>query len=182
MKSNDTYKQKLRQALQMRSKAGSATYDRACLLVQVFDDTEFRADMGNADDFRAADALDEYCDDTAFKFLDLKTMLAAVPDKAEWSKHSLREIYNKAFERQERQNSESKPRRSVTVKDYDDLENRCKAAEQRAKHGQQMLDETRHNYDELLAENKRLRTENSELRGRILELERIVSRDFQETT
>lgn len=181
MASSSTYKEKLKEILRMKSAAASAVYRRAVILIDVFNDRDFRADLGNADDFKAADALDQYCDDLPYQFLDLQAMVDAVPESSEWKKRSLREIYEQSRMAAKERDADSrplKPRRTVTVKEHEEVLTQCKAAESRAKHAADMLEEKRKSYEELSKECAALRQENAELKGRIKELERIVGREL----
>lgn len=83
--STKMYKERLLDARKLRGKSGVKAYDRAKLLVVVFDDGEFRQDCGNLDDFRAAELLDEYVDDLCIGFLDLRAMLAHYPRRRQWA-------------------------------------------------------------------------------------------------
>ena len=48
------YKQKLLQARELRAQNSSNNHRRVCLLVEVYDDRDWRADLGNVDDMKAA--------------------------------------------------------------------------------------------------------------------------------
>jgi len=79
------YKTLLLNARKLRGKSGVKAFDRASILCTVFDDGEFRQDCGNLDDFRAAELLDEYVEDLALGFLDLRAMLAHYPRRQQWA-------------------------------------------------------------------------------------------------
>jgi hypothetical protein len=182
MKSKTSYKKILEQARSMRSTAVSAIYDRVKLLDEaVFNDADFRADIGNADDFKAGEYLNEFLDDVAYTFLQLRAILTAFPDRAQWEGKSLGELRGATLQ----QHAEHQPepakvtRRTVTIKEHEKAIEEAAKQTARAKHYETMLVETRQSYDELLKENRELRHQLSVAEGRIVELERLVGRDLQ---
>jgi hypothetical protein len=90
------YKAKLLLARRMRGDSQASLFDRATLLMEVFDDQEFRADYGNLDAFKAAELLDAECSDTCFEFLQLRELLAAYPARSQWENGNLAKMYRDA--------------------------------------------------------------------------------------
>jgi hypothetical protein len=71
------------QTLELRKRA----YDRVQILVDVYNDTEFRLEYGNRDDAKLGDILDVYADDLGYKFHDLRVMLQEYPNRDDWGKY-----------------------------------------------------------------------------------------------
>ena len=176
MKSKSTYKDILKRVLELRSRASLVIYERTQLLNEVFDDTDFRADLGNADDFKAASALDRYVDDTPYGFLQLRSMLKAFPERKQWEKMTLRDIYQQTLEANRPKREVSRPAvKRATKEDLETLETRAKTAEARLKHTEQLLQDRTKSYEELLEENRELRRENRDLRAKLQAYEKQPS-------
>lgn len=178
MQSKQSYKNTLQEILKLKSANASKLYERVQLLVAVFHDRDYRLDLGNVDDFKAADTLDVYLDDTPFGFLDLAAVLKHFPSRKEWTQTSLRELHAKACELSKPESPVRKSRPAATLKQVEELETAKKAAEGQVKFLQTQLQETRLTYDELLAENRDLRKQLHIAEGRIAELEKLLQRDF----
>lgn len=168
-----SYKKKLLHVLDMKSGSLTELHRRVSILVEVFEDADFRADNGT-DDFELAEKLDKYVDDCALKFLELRSVLAAFPSAEAWSGASLRSLYDEATKcaADGVTQVDDGPTRTVhraTIKEVRDLESRLKDAEFSTR---TLTDEV----SELRAENRRLVTENARLEGRIVELERALNR------
>lgn len=168
-----SYKAKLLNARAMRGKGGFAAYDRVTLLNGVFDDRDFRADIGNVDDFRAADVLNEYTEDLALRFLELRAMLEHYPERSQWKDGKLRTMYD---EMRAARNVDAEPtkrqRQSVTREQYDALQNDKQHAEARAKFLDGELSQRQNRLAELERENAQLKQALARAEGRIEELER----------
>ena len=82
------YRKLLLEASELRAQGGRSAYQRTKLLVQVFKDRDFRAEAGNVDDFRAAEVLDEYVEDLALSFLELRAMYEHFPKESSGAKGS----------------------------------------------------------------------------------------------
>lgn len=107
------YKSLLLRAKQLRSKGGKSAWERAKILVAVFDDQKFRTDCGNIDDFRAAEILDDYVDDLALGFLDLRAMLKHFPERKTWMEGRLRRLYNQMLKEMAAAKVPKQPRQKV---------------------------------------------------------------------
>lgn len=176
--SKASYKVKLEQAAAINSRNASDVYKLAKLLREVFEDRDFRADIGNVDDFKAAAILDEHVKNAPWSYLDLHAMLEAEPNQAAWATRGLREIYQSSRERAATPPAAPRTRRTVTTKEYDELATQLKAVEAREKYVAKRLDESRKTYEELAAENEDLKRRLAEAHGRIMELERLVKREW----
>jgi hypothetical protein len=89
-------------------------------LVAIFDDAEFRADVGARDDHATADWMDAEFPGLPLRFLQLRAVLAVHPEEAEWKDKKLIEL----FEAIRDQGNEEKPTRTVrrvTAKDLDEV-------------------------------------------------------------
>lgn len=169
------YKRKLLNVSQMKATGIERLHERVIVLVEVFDDSEFRADIGG-DDFAIAAVLDKYVDDCALGFLQLRSVLQVFPAAEEWKATNLRALHASAIERSKPLGQEpvKHERRTVKVADFDELQEQFKDATCRAN---TLVDEI----TELRAENRRLLSENAKLEGRIVELERSCARQFAGT-
>lgn len=177
MASKPNYKAILKTLSRMKSDAASALHERATLLVEVFDDRDFRSDLGNVDDFKAAKVLDEYVDDTPYTFLALRTMLAKYPVADTWATQPLGELYHEAHAREPAE-ATKRTRTVATKKEVEELATAKKAAEGRARYLETQLTEERRSREELIEENRALRRELHIAHGRITELEKIVAREM----
>lgn len=172
MTSKHTYKDTLKEVLKMRSKASLSVYDRGKLLLSVFDDRDFRADLGNVDDFHAADVLDKYLDDLPYMFLDLRSMIEKFPARDDWSKKTLRDIYEETMKTDDAEDKPKRQQNRATKKEVEELTNTIKAQASRLNFTEQLLNERTKTCEELIAENKELRRQIAVAEGRIQELER----------
>lgn len=146
------YKRLLLEALELRGQGGKSAYQRTKLLVQVFLDREFRAEAGNVDDFRAAEVLDEYVEDLALRFLELKAMVEHFPREKDWSEGKLRTMYKTVMEAGGQPEREIQRRHKITLEQYAELEDKWKKE---------------------LARNRQLQKENAQLRS---ELDQVQTR------
>lgn len=164
----------------MLKSSKTALHDRVVLLVEIFDDRDFRADNGNFDDFEAAILLDRYLEDTSVSFLEARAILEVFPNPADWAKMSLRDLYEKALEKQKPigEDLPKRTRRAVTMKELEDAELATKEYASRCAFLTKEKTGLEKKVAELEAENRRLVVENANLEGRIVELERICNREF----
>jgi len=171
------YKKKLMNVSELKASGIERLHERVVLLVEVFEDADFRSDI-SGDDFAMSVALDKYVDDCALSFLELRSVLQAFPAAAEWQQASLRQLYADAVAKSapapSAGDAPKRERRAVTVKQFEQVETELKDATCRAN---TLVDEI----TELRAENRRLIAENARLEGRISELERSRSRDLSAT-
>lgn len=142
------YKKLLIKAERLRGKGGEAAYERAKILVAVFNDTDFRLDNGNIDDFKAAEALDDYVQDLCLSFRQLQDLLTYYPEKAQWSEGKLRSMHDEILSQRSTPEKAVKPRRSASLaqvqsleKENEQLAYQLKKAQKRIK---QLEDENAH--------------------------------------
>lgn len=164
------YKSTLLKVLELQSNAALLIYQRIKLLCEVFDDRDFRLDLGNADDFRAAAVLDRYLDDTPWTFLELRAVFVKFPQAADWRERSLREMVAVLVVPPTRHES-IKTRQVISQQEHECVVTELKAARAAHQFTKQLLQERVQSYEELLAENKLLRQELEAARTRIRELE-----------
>lgn len=176
-RSEATYKAKLLNAKSMRGKGGFAAYDRVTLLNSVFDDRDFRADIGDVDDFRAAAVLSDYTEDLAFKFLELRAMLGYYPERAQWKDGKLRTMYEemRVAQRAADADPRKRSRTVVTREQYDAVSADKDHAEARAKFLDGELARSRDRIADLERENGDLKHALARAEGRIEELERRIN-------
>lgn len=176
MKSKSTYKDRLLKAKELRSESGANAFDRVALLVEVFNDRDFRLDCGNVDDFRAAETLDAYVDDLCRDFLELKQMIEFYPKREQWSDGKLNTMHRammqaieerNASERSQAGNKRKPKQQEFTQADYNSLLLRAENAVSMRKQIQQQCDRLQAENRDLKAENERLRKENSELKRQL---------------
>lgn len=97
------YKKLLLEARELRTKLraeiGLRTYQIMAILMQVFNDQDFRADHPSgdgkpADDLKAGQVLDDFVfDDTGLEFLQLRAMLDHYPHQRQWKSGRLQRMY-----------------------------------------------------------------------------------------
>lgn len=169
-KATKNYKELLLEARNLRGKAGENAWKRATILVQVFEDQAFRDSIGAADDWRAAEMLNAEVEDLCLTFLQLREMLSVFPQRKQWEDGRMRTLYEQARDRSTVEDEE-KPKRQVTRISKKEFEQEHQArveAEARFKYSDKQRAELLHEIEELKAEN-------NQLRGRISELERLLS-------
>lgn len=158
------YKQKLMRAAEMKTAAKALLHERFCLLLAVFEDEEFRAELGGDDETWAVE-LDKYLDDQEFVFFDLRMIHQHFPSAGEWSQAKLIDLYNEARKRnaagEEDEVKISRPR--VKRAEYEALEQRgreleytidtltrrAEKAEKEARRIEQLERELRHAYQRI---------------------------------
>lgn len=120
--SRPAYKKKLNECRELRHQGRTSAYRRAKLLCEVYEDRDFQEDIGTTDSFALASALDEYCEDTALRFLQLKAVLELFPDEQQWQQNGLRSLYEQAKEetrkRKQAEVPNRPPARPVTPEQY----------------------------------------------------------------
>jgi hypothetical protein len=169
-----SFKTLLKEARVLRHAAGDNAYQRAVILVAVFDDRAFRESIGAVDDFAVAQCLDAEVEDLCLSFLELREMLRCFPDASDWSDGRLRTLYDRCVQMRTK-DVEEKPARKVnrvTKTELDDAVETAKHHESRARFLE--AENSRHvsELDQLRARVAELETENARLHGRIEELER----------
>ena len=96
--SAENYKQWLIEARELRSKGGQSAYRRAQLLTAIFDDRDFRADLGNCDDFKADEYLADLIEDLCVTPAELRSMLQHFPSETAWQDGRLRRMLKEVEE------------------------------------------------------------------------------------
>ncbi len=89
MKNN--WRTALDQQRKLKARGAELLWDRVKLLVQCYDDEDFRAwvfDQGSNE----LDYLDEELSDVAASFLTLAAVLKQYPNKEDWVRHNIREL------------------------------------------------------------------------------------------
>jgi len=79
------WKQWLQEVERLNAEIGRSLYERARLLVAIFEDAEFRAENDLADDFKAADWLQSHNPGSGFTVLDYRRMLAFQAAPEQWA-------------------------------------------------------------------------------------------------
>lgn len=174
------YKDILREVSEMLSHVRCDLYAITKKLCQVFEDSDFRADLGNADDFRAAEALDKHVCDLGFTFLELRSVLQMFPTAEAWAKKPLRDLYAAVIEDHRQRQASDKPtvvHKRVTRKEYEELADKLKTAEVVKRNAEERFQEKLQTIEELLEENQSLKRQLAVAEGRIQELERLLSRN-----
>lgn len=177
------YKQALLDISKRLAKRRGDTHEIATLLVKVFYDPRFRADLNDADDIALGEVLDKYAvEASGLRFHQLRWLLEAKPSKSDWTDwdgQPLVEFYDAARAEASAREVAGKPKREVhrvTREQYEALADEKKHAESRAKFLDSELTQVRDKYAEQEAEIRRLREENAMLRGRIEQLERQLGK------
>lgn len=86
------WKRLMLEARELMGQAGGVAYDRVVLLIQVFDDQDFKVDAG--DDHKASHRLDELLGDLCLDFLEARQLLRHYPDRDTWASGRLRKMYD----------------------------------------------------------------------------------------
>lgn len=185
------YKALLLKCQELRGQAGAAAYDRAKMLVQVFDSQAWRADASPKagqllDDLDAGRLLDAYVEDLALGFLDLRAMLEHFPEREQWAQGLLKRMHAEMLAARETTEEQPARKRSVVTKqELEAVENERDHLKARADYltrdiaeVKDELKEARQQVKSLEAENRQLRESLARADGRISELERIAAREL----
>ena len=168
------YKQLLIQASELRTTAGKSAWKRATILCQVFDDSAFRADCGNIDDFRAAAILDDYVEDLCLGFFELRAMLKRFPKQGQWREGRLLRMYQEVLKDNDKSSPERLPR-VPTAETKKELAKQLEVARQE----KARIESERKTVEETLRETiVELEEENAQLRARVAELESLLSTEM----
>jgi len=89
MSSQKTYVKKLERADDLRRKGATLLWERVKLLVEVFDDDDWRQHVGLVYEKDLAAVLDEKVDDTGFDFLQVYYLFKHFPEKEQWATGNL---------------------------------------------------------------------------------------------
>lgn len=174
------YKKLLLKAKELMGQAGLLAFDRAKLLTEVFNDRDFRADLGNADDWKAADALNEFCRDLALKFDRLRQLIEHFPDRGQWATGDLegmlaRMIEDKRGEEREANAPAAKVNR-IKREEFEAVQQQVAHEQARAKHLESVVSAKREEIQWLREENAELKHKLAVAEGRLTELERLLDR------
>lgn len=144
------YKLKLLQARQMRDDSRATIYDRVSLLVEVYNDAEFRAEHGNRSTEKLVGILNDYVDDLAYDFLDLAAILRHFPDRAIWQSTKLSRMYSQMIESHKQRIAEDRPpvRRTAPTptqlkQQVSETESKLAAEKRRADEAERRVEEIR---------------------------------------
>ena len=161
--SRPRYVTALERAKAMMGESGVGAFDRAKLLIEVFDDVDWRAKCGSLDDFGLGAILDDYLNDLCLRFHDLRQMVEFYPKRGQWSLGRLADMYD-GMKEAGAVADEHEPKRSRRSAKFADLE----AANKEKKHLQAKLRRA----EGFGVQVKRLERQLAEARDRIVELER----------
>ena len=130
--SNDSikpYKAKLLAARKLRGDTAAYNFQRVGLLVEVFNDREFRADLGNLDDLAAGERLDAEVTDLGFEFLQLRAILERFPTEEDWRNRLLVEMWQTVLTERATPTEDrpQKTRRTATVAELDRVKEQAEA-------------------------------------------------------
>lgn len=178
----NTWQEKLVEASKLRGQSGLAAYRRILLLNEVFNDVAWRDRVGLSDDDKAMRTLDEYVDDLALTFAELRAMLDFYPSKEVWGTGKLMSLYREMREAQaaaSRLDGDERPQhKRIKKADFEKLAEEKQQVEYKVKQLTETVQQERDEIIQLRRENASLREELAEARGRIKQLEKAVSRDL----
>ena len=160
------YKRRLLKARELRKYAAGKNYDRTKLLVAVFDDREFRADNGNADDLAAAAILDAEIEDLGLEFLQARALLEYFPDRQQWASGLLVNMYQELLDGKRIKVTTEAPkqkRNSATLAELEETQRQSKHWEARASFLGNEVVRLKNRIAELEEENAGLRAELAEV-------------------
>lgn len=168
------YKQQLIKCNELMGKSGESAFKRATILVSVFEDDDFRQDIGALDDFAAAEVLSQHVQDLCLSFLELRLMLEVFPKIADWKEGKLRNMYDECLRLAEEDKPEKEKRTHTrtTIKDLEEAKAETKHFEARNTFLEKEVTDRATQVQQLQGELQDLRIENATLQGRITELER----------
>lgn len=178
-----SWQEKLVEASKLRGQSGLAAYRRVQLLNEVFDDTNWRDRVGLNDDDKAMNVLDEYVEDLCLTFAELREMLRHCPQREKWGTGKLASLYREMRSEQVKASKlgdDERPARKGPVKrsEYESLEQVNREIEHKAKQLTETIAQDRDEISQLRRENAQLREELAEARGRIKQLEKVLSREL----
>ncbi len=161
---------KLLQDAKTQAKRGlTCLYRQTVMLVEIFDDAEFRADCNLRDDHEAANWFDIEFPNSPLKFLEMRAILEAFPKEQEWRKQSLQDMFA-SIKPGKPAEAAQRTRKGVKLAEY-------KAACEERDHYKARAKYLDDQVAELETERDSHRQEIAKLTGRIEELERILTKD-----
>jgi hypothetical protein len=169
----------LDRVLEARKAGAIQNYLRVCLLVEIFDDAEYRDklryELGEQviDDDVIAGTLDQYVADFGMPFIQLRTVREAFPTADEWASRPLWELFDEALARRRvaEPAEPRKPRRTATIAQVEALEQAVTESVTKAKQVPVLKKQVVDLSDEL----KTLRARVAELERENAELRKILS-------
>ena len=159
------WKTLLLEARTIDARLTTCLYRRTKLLCEIFDDAEFRAEVGARDDLQAAAWLDAEFKGVALKFLQLRAILAEYPQESHWRDGNLQDMFE-AIRPTLPEERPERTRKAVKVVDYKEACSERDHYKTRVK----FLDEQ---LTQLQKEREEHQQEIARLKGRIEELERL---------
>jgi len=165
------YKQRLMDARDLlNTQIGGTLFDGLCLLREVYEDEEFRADRQLICDIAAAAALDGEVARYGFDFRTFLNLLQAFPERRSWEEIWHHRLYETYLERlRAKQKAESsrtdRPRRSMTFAEFDAMQEQLARAEYQIKQLRPFKTEV----ETLRTRVAQLETENADLRRQLAE-------------
>ena len=97
--SASNYKRLLSEAESLRGQSGVNAHRRATLLASLFDDVDFRGDIGATDDDVVEEFLDGLVEDLSLCFAELRAMLTEFPGVDDWADGKLASLRCRATTR-----------------------------------------------------------------------------------
>jgi hypothetical protein len=165
----------------LMSEAGAKLYERIGLASQVMKDTDWIAKNFDGSDLKALDALGEYFTDVIGGTIHVGKLIAMydrIPESAwEERKYNLPAVED-LFDAEET-DQEPKARKRTSWKELaGNLQDQLDAISAKSRVQGMETDSLKKENDNLRGENEQLREEVATLKGRIVELERLVSKQF----
>ena len=164
------WKQLLREARAHYQKLTACCWRMTKSLVAMFDDAEFRAEVGARDDHQTADWIDAEFPGLPLRFLQLRAVLAEYPRETDWKGKKLVELFEAIRDSAEVQERPARTQRRVTLKQFEELG----ADRDHWKTRAEYLEERTASLERERAEDARTV---QRLEGRIEELERLLARE-----
>lgn len=167
------YKKRVAELERLKAAGINSIYDRTVHLKALMFDQDYRAALGNLDDFQMSEYLDSYVSDSALTVLELLAVLERFPKCDQWQETSLRDLYKDAVSRSDAETEKaSRPRRGVTIKEHERALEKIDELEYSVKASSECLDEKDALIRELREQVQELTVQLAKADGRIQELER----------
>ena len=164
--------QQIQSALANLRNGQGSLYDIAKWCVELFNASDdYAATLGIAGD-AVIDRLNGYLRDFAVDLPDVVTLLAHFPKRDEWSRPLLDLLQEARAVPSDDEEKERAPRRSVKLKQYQEVEARAKDAEYRVTRAESEIDQLRQEVADL-------RREKAILMGRVEQLEKMINRRLE---
>lgn len=171
------FKKKLLRARELHGQARVNHHEMVGLLVEVFEDPDFRGDPSyfpnEWDQDTAWGHLDEYVQDLQFGFRDLMGIYKRFPNAADWQENLLVRMFEVVVKENSKPDRTEPPRpqRRIKAADYDDLERHYQALQRREKSKQAVHNELKQDYQRAADRIHELEEKLNAARARIRELE-----------